>query len=172
MASNNFSSFGDEIGETLVEQGGKAVKNVVGGAAQAVKQQVFDNTQQTQGNETQDTSSGIQEKEIETGSGKRSDSAQGKKIDPVTGRPVPSKKMLTQLNQQVAQLAQARIKKVREELEKQRLKVTGQPSSVTGQKDGPGPEVKEEPEKPKEDAVAKTLKAAKSTGEFKGLIGG
>ncbi|MBI4099816.1 hypothetical protein HY440_02310 [Candidatus Microgenomates bacterium] len=92
-----------------------------------------------------------------------------KKVDPVTGKPVPSKKIVTQLNQQVAQLAQMRIKKVREELEKQRLKTSSQQTAASGQ---PGPEVKQEEKKKEEDSVAKTLKASKSTGEFKGLIGG
>lgn len=84
--------------------------------------------------------------------------------DPVTGKPVPSKKILTQLNQQVAQLAQMRIKKVREELEKQRLKVSSQQTADSGQA---RPEIKQ-----KEDVISKVLKASKSTGEFGKNIGG
>lgn len=92
------------------------------------------------------------------------------KKDPVTGKPTPSKKMLTQLNQQVAQLSQMRLKKVREELEKQRLKVA-QPASAKAPAGQAGPEIKLEEKKP-DDIVVKTLKGSKSTGEFKGLIGG
>lgn len=99
------------------------------------------------------------------------DPKSNKKIDPVTGKPMPSSKMLTHLNQQVAQLAQMRIKKVREELEKQRLKTRDQVLGSSGQS-AQGPDIKQEQTKPKEDIVAKTLKASKSTGEFKGLIGG
>ncbi len=95
----------------------------------------------------------------------------GKKVDPVTGKTQPSKKMLTQLSQQVAQLAQTRLKKVREELEKQRLKID-EPAAAKAMAGETGPEVKAEEKKPKEDIVQKTLKASKSTGEFKGLIGG
>lgn len=94
-----------------------------------------------------------------------------KKVDPMTGKPVPSKKMLTQLTQQTAQLAQVRLKKVREELAKQRLKVN-ELASAKDTAGEAGPEVKHEEAKPKEDAIAKTLKGSKSTGEFKGLIGG
>ncbi len=90
-----------------------------------------------------------------------------KKVDPTTGKPVPSKKMLGNLSQQVAQLSQMRLKNVREELEKQRLKIE-EKKAETGQ----GPEIKHEEKKPQDDAVAKTLAASKSTGEIKGTIGG
>jgi len=89
----------------------------------------------------------------------------GESTDPVTGKPVPSKKIVAQLAAQTAQIAQMRMKKVREELEKQRLKVSP-PASVSPA--AGGGEVK----KPKDNAVAVTLKGSKSTGEFKGLIGG
>ena len=89
------------------------------------------------------------------------------KVDPTTGKPVPSKKMLGNLSQQVAQLSQMRLKNVREELEKQRLKIE-EKKAETGQ----GPEIKHEEKKPQDDAVAKTLAASKSTGEIKGTIGG
>ena len=97
------------------------------------------------------------------------DQIKDKKTDPVTGKPIPSKKMVTQQAQQTAQIAQMRMKKVREELEKQRLKVTAAPvGTPAGQA---GPEIKQEQPK-QDDAVQKALKASKSTGEFKGLIGG
>lgn len=93
------------------------------------------------------------------------------KSDEVTGKPVPSKKMLGNLSQQVAQLSQMRLKKVREELEKQRLKVEEAASAKATASQG-GPEIKHEDKKPQDDAVAKTLAASKSTGEMKGAIGG
>lgn len=92
------------------------------------------------------------------------DDARDKK-DPITGKKPPTKQQLSTLQQQTAQLAQARLKKVREELEKQRLQVTQQVQAGTGQEEAGK-------KKSKDDAVAKTLKASKSTGEFKGLIGG
>lgn len=85
-----------------------------------------------------------------------------KKQDPVTGKPVPSKKALAQLTQAVAQLQQAKLKKIREELEKQRL-----PSAA--------PEKKQEELEAKKksfDVIAQTLKNAKSTGEFGRQVGG
>lgn len=97
------------------------------------------------------------------------DDARDKK-DPITGKKPPTKQQLSTLQQQTAQLAQARLKKVREELEKQRIQVT-QAKQVNQVQSGLGPEVKKT-EKKQDDAVAKTLKASKSTGEFKGLIGG
>lgn len=97
------------------------------------------------------------------------DPKKDKKVDPVTGKKPPTKQQLSTLQQQTVQLAQARLKKVREELEKQRLKISGQQTAVSSQQAGP---VIREKEKKQDDAVAKTLKASKSTGEFKGLIGG
>lgn len=90
------------------------------------------------------------------------------KIDPVTGKKPPTKQQLNNIQQQTAQLAQARLKKVREDLEKQRLKVT---QEAQNNPHG-GPEIKQEKKPSVDDAVQKTLKASKSTGEFKGLIGG
>lgn len=129
-----------------METGKKVVKNVVRGAAQSVKGQIagkqIGNVDQVgQVDRTQDKGS--------------------KKIDPVTGKPIPSKKVLLQLNQQVAQLAQMRMKKVREELEKQRLPV----KQVEQEK-------QVEQVKEKEDVVSRVLKASKSTGEFGKNIGG
>ena len=75
--------------------------------------------------------------------------------------------MMGNLSQQVAQLSQMRLKKVREELEKQRLKIEEKKAEQ-----GQGPEIKHEEKKPQDDVVAKTLAASKSTGEMKGTIGG
>lgn len=89
-------------------------------------------------------------------------------VDPVTGKPIPSKKVLSHLTQATAQLAQMRLKKLREDLDKQRLKVAAQ---KPGDQPQAGPALPEKPVE-KDDAIQKTLKASKSTGEFKGLIGG
>lgn len=90
------------------------------------------------------------------------------KVDPVTGKPIATKKVLTQLSQATTQLAQIRLKKLREDLDKQRLKVSTQ---KLGDKAQGGPPIPDKPIK-KDDAVSQTLKASKETGEFKGLIGG
>jgi len=152
--NNTIPNFGEETGEILLETGKKVIKNVTKGTVQAVKaqitgKQVGDVDQVDQTTKTQDN----------------------KKIDPVTGKPIISKKTLAQLNQQVAQLAQMRIKKVREELEKQRLKIQGTEKRAQG-KEGTGPEVPAVPEEPKEDVISKVLKASKSTGEYGKNIGG
>lgn len=78
--------------------------------------------------------------------------------------PPPSKKILNQLNQATAQLAKMRLDKVREELEKQRLKI--KPASV------PAAAVDSVEVKSVDDAVAQTLRSSKSTGEFGKNIGG
>lgn len=84
------------------------------------------------------------------------------KVDPITNKPKPSKKIMTQLTQATAQLAQTKLKKIREELDKQRLKVIP-------------PEKKAEIEQKKmaqDDAIAATLRNAQSTGEMGKNIGG
>lgn len=111
-------------------------------------------------------SKGIQSDEVTKTTAKNDSN----KLDPVTGKKPPTKHQMNNLSLQVAQLSQARLKKVREELEKQRLKTTEQAQEIEREK--AGPEVKIVSTKPKDDAVAKTLKGSKSTGEFKGLIGG
>ncbi len=138
MNNSKFSDFKDEMGEHLED------------LTRVVKKQIVAKPQQSDASNTSDVSD-------------KSD----KKVDPTTGKPVPSKKMLTQLNQQVVQLAQMRLKKVREELEKQRLKTDS--TKPTGEA---GPEIKPEAKKPQDDAVQKALQSSKSTGEFKGAIGG
>lgn len=80
--------------------------------------------------------------------------------------PPPSKKILNQLNQATAQLAKMRLDKVREELEKQRLK-TGSSDQVLGS----SKEITQQ-KKLVDDAVAQTLRSSKSTGEFGKNIGG
>ncbi len=103
-----------------------------------------------------------------------------KKQDPVTGKPVPSKKALTQLTQATAQLQFAKLKKVREELEKQRLKTTSEKQKLapieSNKAVGKGPAIassEAEGEKaPPPEAVTATLRGSKSTGEFGRQVGG
>lgn len=102
-----------------------------------------------------------------------------KKQDPVTGKPVPSKKALTQLTQATAQLQFAKLKKVREELEKQRLKVADNKQKLapieSAKTAGKGPvmaEPGEQEKAPPPEAVTATLRGSKSTGEFGRQVGG
>lgn len=143
----------DEVGE-FIKDSGKAAVREVKDFGKVAKTQI--SGQPGSG----DSGSQVQEK--------RSDSASDKK-DPVTGKPVPTKRQLTDLKTQTAQLQLAKLKKVRDDLAQQRLKVSGQQQTT---QDGTGPEVKQEDKKPKDDAVKNTLKGSKSTGEFKGLVGG
>lgn len=100
------------------------------------------------------------------------------KKDPITGKKPPTKQQLTDLKTKTAQLQAVKLKKVREELEKQRLKVTDEKAELSpieaAKKQGHGPAVptSESAEKAPDNAVANTLKGSKSTGEFKGLVGG
>ncbi len=146
--------FTDEVGE-LFKDAGKATVREVKDMGKIAKAQITGNYS--------DSSSNKPQTEI-----KPDDKKAGKK-DPITGKTPPTKQQLNDLKQQTAQLQMAQLKKVRAELEKQRLKVSGQQQTGSPQV---GPEVKEENKKPKDDAVQKTLKSSKSTGEFKGLIGG
>ena len=91
-----------------------------------------------------------------------------KPADPAADKsqpPAPSKKVYNQLTKAVADLAKIRLDKVREELEKQRLKTTkNQRPTANGEN--------AQVEKPVDDAVQKMLKASKSTGEFGKMVGG
>ncbi len=104
-----------------------------------------------------------------------------KDVDPVSGKPVPSRKVVNQIAQATAEVAKARIKKLREELDKQKLKTSEKKKVVlspleSAKKAGIGPEIPETetgPERDKKDkAVETTLKGSKSTGEYKGIVGG
>lgn len=146
----------DDFGNAVFELGQstakKFVRDVIKGIPQTAKGQII----------------GSQQKGSEEAVGQ---SVSGKKLDPVTGKPPPSPKILSQLTQATAQLAQAKLKRVREELEKQRLKITGE-NQVKSSQPGQGPEIPPEKPKPKDDVIAKTLKSSKSTGEFGKNIGG
>lgn len=164
---NVISDITDEMGEIGRDAGKKFVKDVVKGVPKAAKKQVVGTNT---GNQTQDAGVGMQDKTQDAGSAKMPlDAARGK--DPVTGKPVPSKKVLSDLKNATTQVAQMKLKQIREELEKQRLKIQEQPPFAEAS-EGHGPEVPAEPEKPKEDVVAMTLKQSKSTGEFGKNIGG
>ena len=150
---NVISDVTDEMGELARDTGKKFVRDVVKGIPQTAKKQIAgDQTSQ---------------------SGDAGDMAQDKTRlpDPVTGKPIPTKKVLSDLKNATAQVAQVKLKQIREELEKQRLK-TSQPADAKARAGEAGPEVPQEPEKPKEDVIAKTLKQSKSTGEFGKNIGG
>lgn len=148
-----------------VEDVVKIVKrDVVKGIPQNIKQQIAGTK-----DEAKDNSSETKDEKEDKG-GKKS----GKiSVDPVTGKPIPSKKVLSDLTKATAQLQTAKIKKVREELEKQRLKTSPKGAGEQG-KEGTGPQIPEIPEekKPKPEAVTNALRGSKETGEFKGLIGG
>lgn len=100
------------------------------------------------------------------------------KKDPVTGKPIPTKKVLTQLSQSAEQLRQARLQRTREELEQQRLKVNQEKQKLapteTKKTAGKGPTMPESTveKAPVSDAVAATLRGSKSTGEFGRQVGG
>lgn len=88
------------------------------------------------------------------------------KISDVTGKPVPTKKALTQLSQATDQLQAIKLKKMREELARMKLQVT-ENKSLAG-KEGQGPEMPTEKPKKHDNIVEQTLKNARSTGEIRG----
>lgn len=164
--NNPLGDFGDKAFEQLENVKNTAVRETKS-FPKMVKKQVVGTDQ----DQTMDKGKGMQEKKQDKGGGK---------FDPVTGKPIPSQQMVATLSAQTAQLARMRMKKVREELEKQRLKVTDEKQKLApveaAKAAGMGPVVPAEgaetEKKPKSEAVAATLKGSKSTGEFKGLIGG
>jgi hypothetical protein len=151
MTSNFVTDIGDQAFELGQDTARKFVKDVVKGVPKSAKSQI------------------IGPADAKAVAGEASD--KNKKTDPTTGKPVPSKKVLSQLTQATAQLAQTKLKKIREELDKQRLKTSG-PASADASARQAGPQVPTEKPKPKDDVVAQTLKASKSTGEFGKNIGG
>jgi hypothetical protein len=155
MDNNPLGDVGDKLFELGQETGKKFVRDVVKGVPKSAKGQIFD--QGNQGNKDK----------------------QSKKTDPVTGKPIPSKKALTQLTQATAQLQQAKLQKVREELDKQRLKVADNKQKLApieaAKTAGKGPvmaEPGEQEKAPPPEAVTATLRGSKSTGEFGRQVGG
>ncbi len=169
--NNPISDFTDELGEQLKDTGKTFVEEVVKGIPQTAKQQVTGST--SNGSNVSSSSDKSNERNKNDKSEKK-----GAKVDPVTGKTKPSKQVLRDLQQKTAQVAQMKLKKVREELERQRLKVTDKKAELapieTAKKQGNGPTVSVEgaEKAPIDEAVANTLKGSKSTGEFKGLVGG
>jgi hypothetical protein len=143
--NNSFSDAGDQLFELGQHTGKKFVKDVVKGVAKSAKNQIV-------------------------GEQKPVDDKPKKNIDPTTNKPVPSKKMMTQLTQATAQLQMQKLQKVREELDKIRLKVTDE-KPLAG-KPGAGPEMPVVKAKPQDDAVAATIRNSKSTGEMGKNTGG
>lgn len=157
---NPLSDVSDKLFELGQETGKKFVRDVVKGVPKSAKGQI----------------TGPADAKAIAGEARQD---QTKKVDPVTGKPVPTKKMLTQLTQAMAQLQQTKLQKVREELEKQRLKVTGEKQKLapieSKKAAGKGPVMPEpgETEKaPPPEAVTATLRGSKSTGEFGRQVGG
>jgi hypothetical protein len=154
--NNSFSDAGDQIFELGQHVAKKFVKDVVKGVPQTAKQQIAGDSSS---NQTAKDNLPVNDKK------------QTKKTDPITGKPPPSKQALSQLTQATKQLQMQKLQKVREELEKQRLKVTGADSAKapTGQA---GPEIPETKKPSQDDAVAKTMRNSQSTGESRGdLVG-
>lgn len=164
--ANVISDFKDEFGEMGKDVAKGFVEEVVKGIPQTAKKQILRRKGDAGDVSDEGDKSDKKNKIDQT------------KVDPVTGKPVVKKQILTQLSQAAAQLQIAKLKKVREELEKQRLKVTDKKSELSpiesSKKQGMGPVMSTESleKQPKDEAVANTLKGSKNTGEFKGLIGG
>lgn len=159
--NNSFSDAGDQLFELGQSTAKKFVKDVVKGVPKAAKQQITGDDKNYQ--DIKDSSP-------------QQDKKQVKNTDPVTGKPPPTKKMLTQLTQATSQLQMQKLQKVREELDKIRLKVTDEKQKLapgeSAKSTGQGPEMPEEKPKEQGDVVATTLRNAQSTGETGKNLGG
>lgn len=139
MNNNPIGDFTDEIVDSVEYMAKSAKKQITGPAPQTAKNQ----------NDVTD----------------QKPDQKAAKIDPMTGKPIPTQKTLSQLSQATNQLQMAKLKKIREELDKMRLHITEKGAK-------PGEIVEEPKKKPVDDAVARTLKSSSQTGEFKGAAGG
>ncbi len=165
--NNPFSDFTEVGFEQLRDTGKKIKQDLVKGVPAAIKQQL---TQKPMGNQG---SLGDQGSGGDEGVGGMEKNAKqkppGTKIDPVTGKPIPSKKMLTHLSDAAAKVRLQKLQQVRKQLEEQRLKITEEGAKkdmLVGTAPGQGPAMKVETKpKLKDDAVAKTLRKSQSTGE-------
>lgn len=155
--SNPIGQFTDEFVELGQDTAKKFVSDVVKGIPRAAKTQIT-------GKPIQDTSN------VPQSGDKKADRVVDDKVSPVTGKPVPSQKILTELVQATNQLSLAKLKKTREELAKIRLKVSV-PDSAKASAGEAGPELPAEKKKSVDDIVQQTLKNAGSTGEFKAGAG-
>lgn len=92
----------------------------------------------------------------------------GKKVDPITGKPPPSKRVLHELTSQLDQLEKHKLEELRKKLDEMKLKPAD--GQVT-EDQGPGPQIKKD-QKKQDDDVQRMLNASKTSGEFKGSAGG
>jgi hypothetical protein len=141
--NNPLGDFTDEIVESVEYMAKSAKKQITGPAPQASKSQ--DDTADKKADQKPDPKAA--------------------KTDPMTGKPVPTQKTLSQLAQATNQLQMAKLKKLRDEFDKMKLQMTEKGAK-------PGEPVEEPEKKPPDDAVARTLKSSSQTGEFKGAAGG
>lgn len=170
--NNPISDFTDELEDAGKDVVKTFVRDVVKGIPEAAKSQLLGKDSSVSHNSYENNK---KDKDKKASTNNKSDDQS--KVDPMTGKPVPKKPQLQHLSQASAQLRLTKLKKVREELEKQRLKVTDKKAGLapieSSKKQGAGPAVPDSSEREKPDeAVANTLKGSKDTGEFKGLIGG
>jgi len=161
--NNPLRRFTDELFELGQNVGRTFVRDVVKGIPNAAKTQVSNSAGTT------DSSSNSGEEKVEQKPKPvNQTNSQKPTIDPTTGKPPPSPKMLTELKNKVDQLEKVELEKVRQELAKQRDRI---PDEKLPQQQGVGPELKVEEKKP-DDAVTKLLNASRETGEYKGSAGG
>lgn len=155
---NDLSEQAAELGQTIKKS---VVQDLIKGIPKTAKQQITGVQDQIQ----------VQGETVDNKAIKTNKTSKLKNNDPVTGKPIPSKKVITQLADATKRLRLTKLQKIREELEKQRNKVKDeQGKAANGQQTGP--EVKVEDKKLDPGAVARTLKQSQSTGEMKGSVGG
>lgn len=170
-----------DLSEQMAELGQSAKKSfindLVKGIPKAAKQQIFGSTAagNSQQQQSADGNQPLQSESSKDGkNGKNSNQSKSgdDKKSPVTGAPVPSKQVLTQLTDAVDKLEAVKLKKIREELTKQRNKVKD-PSTSSGQVAGQtGSEIPVEKNKLNPNAVTDTLNKSRQTGEFGRAVGG
>lgn len=164
--NNPLSDFTDEFAEIGKDTAKTFVRDVVKGIPQTAKAQIVGSgAANDQGGQVNEGNKDAKANKV------------AKKTDPVTGKPVPQKPQLQHLTHAAAQLRLAKLKQVREELEKQKLKISDQKAALSpieaAKKQGMGPAMPtESAEKAPDNSVANTLKGSQGTGEFKGLVGG
>lgn len=166
-----------DISEQMAELGQSTKKSfindVIKGIPKAAKQQIM-GQQVKVGNDQVDVGSSQENKD-----NKANKTIKASNNDPITGKPAPTKKTLTQLTEAEDKLKAVKLQRIREELARQRIKTKNEPADANppagraGAMAGEtGPQVKIEEKKPDPGAVARTLKQSQQTGEFKGSVGG
>lgn len=149
-----------ELGQTIKKS---VAQDLIKGIPQTAKQQVVGGSGHLPAGQV-GQSAVSSERQVENKINKTS--------DPVTGKPTPSKKALTQLSDAANRLQMTKLQKIRGELEKQRLKKADSGKGLAASEEHIGPNVKVQEKKLDPGAVARTLKQSQSTGEFKGSVGG